>query len=68
MAATMMLCSVNITMRNKVNNILLHQMSMTSTMSLMEVTPDPGLEAFMMDIMEAIMMVSTAYIILLQVP
>jgi len=43
-------------------------MSMTSTMSLMEVTPDPGLEAFMMDIMEAIMMVSTAYIILLQVP
>lgn len=63
-----MLCSVNITMRNKVNNILLHQMSMTSTMSLMEVTPDPGLEAFMMDIMEAIMMVSTAYIILLQVP
>lgn len=68
MAATMMLCSVNITMHNKVNNILLHQMSMTSTMSLMEVTPDPGLEAFMMDIMEAIMMVSTAYIILLQVP
>jgi len=68
MAATMMLCSVNITMRNNYNNILLHQMPVTSTISLMEVTPDPILEAFMMDIMEAIMMVRTAYIILLQVP
>lgn len=43
-------------------------MPVTSTISLMEVTPDPILEAFMMDIMEAIMMVRTAYIILLQVP